>query len=171
MVLCVLRAAATRRHKKRQMDKDNHRESSYYCGACSTPYQEFTDSVEDWIGCERCDILFVLGLTLHVYQKLSIVKIVKTSVNILLVVHALYQNKLWYLILLYVVNCCFRYPIFTNYKEKKKLCTIHSSYGRGNEGDFPIILALGVDTLNFLGVKSPPLPHHRPYEGSGAQHW
>ena len=54
----AVRAAATRCHKKRQMDEDNHRESSYLCGAFFTPYQEFTDSVEDWIGCERCDSWF-----------------------------------------------------------------------------------------------------------------
>ena len=49
-------------------------------------------------------ILFVLGLTLCEYQKLSIVKIVKTSVNIFFIVHALYHTQNL-IILLYNVNC------------------------------------------------------------------
>ena len=49
------RAAATRRKNKQEKEE---RESSYYCAACRTPYQEFTESVEDWIGCEMCDSWF-----------------------------------------------------------------------------------------------------------------
>ena len=50
----AVRAAATRRQKK-QAEQEKQQESSCYCAACLTPYQEFTDSVEDWIGCETCD--------------------------------------------------------------------------------------------------------------------
>ena len=39
-----LRTAATRRQKKVQKEKET-RESSYYCAACSTPYQEFSNAV------------------------------------------------------------------------------------------------------------------------------
>ena len=42
---------------KNKQEKEE-RESSYYCAACRTLFQEFTESVEDWIGCEMCDSWF-----------------------------------------------------------------------------------------------------------------
>ena len=46
------KAAETSRSKKATV------ESVYYCGVCKTPYQEFTVTVEQWIGCDKCDAWF-----------------------------------------------------------------------------------------------------------------
>ena len=48
-------AALTRRQKKAATDKPKQWDSSYYCGVCHSPYQEFTNSIEQWIGCDICD--------------------------------------------------------------------------------------------------------------------
>ncbi len=48
------RAAETTRRKKEQ----KRVESAYYCSVCLTPYQEFTEGVENWIGCSKCDSWF-----------------------------------------------------------------------------------------------------------------
>ena len=59
--------AATR--KQKQQEKQQDRESSCYCAACQTPYQEFTDSTE---GCEMCNLWFYfacVSMTLHVFQR------------------------------------------------------------------------------------------------------
>lgn len=52
----ALQAAATRRQRKANREKQG--DSSYYCAVCRSPYQEFTDSVEQWIGCDSCDSWF-----------------------------------------------------------------------------------------------------------------
>ena len=49
-------AAATR--KRNMQQKRTNDKSSYYCAVCLNPYQEFTEEVEDWIGCSKCDSWF-----------------------------------------------------------------------------------------------------------------
>ncbi len=49
----AIKAAETRRQKNKA--SKTTRESEYQCGVCSTPYQEFTGTSEQWIGCDMCD--------------------------------------------------------------------------------------------------------------------
>ena len=49
------RAAATRRKRKQGCGES---EDTYSCGICSEPYQDFSDAVQDWIGCDLCDSWF-----------------------------------------------------------------------------------------------------------------
>jgi len=48
------KAAETRRRKK----ADCQSGKTYYCVVCYQEYQEFTESVEKWIGCDLCDRWF-----------------------------------------------------------------------------------------------------------------
>ena len=64
-----IKAAEMRRRKKNKnttVPTETSRESDYQCGVCHTPYQEFTDTQEQWIDCEACDSWFhftCLGIT------------------------------------------------------------------------------------------------------------
>ena len=48
-------AAATRKKKKQG---GGEKEDAYFCGICLEPYQEFSDTVQEWIGCESCNSWF-----------------------------------------------------------------------------------------------------------------
>ena len=50
----AIKAAETRRRKKNKnttVPTETSTERDYQCGVCHTPYQEFTDTQEQWIGC------------------------------------------------------------------------------------------------------------------------
>ena len=56
----MTRSERTRRRKKAKKSKVSEqtkvtRESKYFCGVCHGPYLEFTETEEQWIGCESCD--------------------------------------------------------------------------------------------------------------------
>ena len=56
----AIKAAESRRQKKKATPTSKTktagtRESDYQCGVCSIPYQEFTGTSEQWIGCDKCD--------------------------------------------------------------------------------------------------------------------
>lgn len=53
------RAAATRKRKRQEKQQQEERA---FCAACMTLYQNFTDSVENWIACETCSSLSVWAL-------------------------------------------------------------------------------------------------------------
>ena len=39
-------------------EKTGESEDTYSCGISSEPYQDFSDAVQDWIGCDLCDSWF-----------------------------------------------------------------------------------------------------------------
>jgi hypothetical protein len=46
---------ATESRKKKKQPQVIIEEHEYECGVCHTPYQNFTHTEEQWIGCEHCD--------------------------------------------------------------------------------------------------------------------
>ena len=52
------KAAETRRKKRELSRKDTRQINAYYCGVCGGVYEEETNEVEVWIGCEQCDSWF-----------------------------------------------------------------------------------------------------------------
>ena len=68
------KAAETRRRRAQEKQRNQEKQkaanvqqgSEYYCGTCHEPYLEFTDTEEQWIGCELCDTWYhfvCLGIT------------------------------------------------------------------------------------------------------------
>ena len=51
------RAAETRRQKCELAKQDTRQRNAYYCGVCGG-YEEETNEVEVWIGCEQRDLWF-----------------------------------------------------------------------------------------------------------------
>ena len=53
------KGAKTRRDKIKRKDESIQLESElYYCGICNGAYQEETEHVEKWIGCDKCEAWF-----------------------------------------------------------------------------------------------------------------
>ena len=55
------KAAETRRHRRalvQQSKQDTYTDNMYYCGVCGGVYEEETNEIEIWIGCEQCDSWF-----------------------------------------------------------------------------------------------------------------
>lgn len=52
----AIKAAETRKKSRNtSVPAEATRESDYQCGVCHALYQDFTDTEEQWIGCEACD--------------------------------------------------------------------------------------------------------------------
>ena len=51
-------AKAAQTRKRMKLNDGKQKESTYYCATCKTPYQDYTDQVEQWIGCDTCDSWF-----------------------------------------------------------------------------------------------------------------
>ena len=49
-----------------KQERRGERERLYCCAACLGPYHEFTESVEDWIGCKTCNSWFYYPAAAHV---------------------------------------------------------------------------------------------------------
>ena len=52
------KAAETRRLRAQASKDKGKTTSEYYCGVCHQEYIEFTETEEQWIGCESCDSWF-----------------------------------------------------------------------------------------------------------------